>query len=1055
MTASGPYDSASKAGKVSVRVEPMQLPTAGMGFDNPNTPFEEIGGYLLGSTYPHPFHNHFLREKLVTKEYQRIILENAYLRVEFAPDLGGRIWRLYDKVHGEEIVHHNDSIKPYPGGFGGAYSAGGIELNYPYAHSVTNTWPRKTQFTENADGSVTYVVSEWERNGRTLWAMAFTLMPGEARLRQRVTIYNRGKLPVSYMYWGNAGVPADIDTKWIYREAMGSEHGGDLIYFWPNFRGMDLSLYKEDLEVIGIYFLDPKYNFFGITNTRSLSGLAHYASKHDLPGKKIWTWGRNLSGENRSWHLSVEQQIYGEVQSGRLINQEQLDWLMPEEYLAWDEQWSPIYGLSDVSEVTEDCAFQLVPEDRKILCYPFVDFKDQLLQVTLDGSVVKTIPLAADVSDLKAIDISDIPADNIARLDVKVIKNNEPTGSISIVGRCERKLPKDIRNEPIFNEHSSMAQFVTAEFSHKLMYNKKAMHYYRRAIEADDFNYKAHIGLGRMQFSQADFDGAKQSFLKALDLYKWDADSYMMLSHINQLLDDLDEALENAFSARYYGERCRANLRVGEVYIAKGQYASARKFIEEAKETNKMSLRAYALAALCERKLGKLDDAAAELDRSPEVPLKDLMWYSEKWFLGKISQSELEDALFHDEWRFLELGLDYAGLGLYDEAEKFLNIGIEQRKDGWPMLNLYNPDRIWGFYRKRETPFLHILKGYIAAKAGRADDAAKCFKDGDYFEYYVNTNEPELIPALTKAAESGNAYANHYLGNFMYHSLRLEDSLRYWRAAGEKAPKNAQNLRNLALYARFIDGDSKKAASLLREALKLNSNDAFLRVELVEAERASGAGAQDILDIYLGAPQEQKDTFLFGGLLTAYMAANRWEEAADYLTNVDRKHIDEDGAWYNFCISYADYLIDNGKPKEALQWIEKSRPNPANLGYVTYTEEWLPFHKQFYLTGLAYKMLGDKAKAEEYFRKCIEQPTDFRFFKPIENGQNLLRFYVALAVKELGMDATARTIMGGVNTYREAQALVRLRLEKAEIARWAEADPDSVVVAKKHAGPEI
>jgi tetratricopeptide (TPR) repeat protein len=836
---------------------------------------------------------------------------------------------------------------------------------------------------------------------------------------------------------------------------MGSEHGGELIYRWPEFRGLDISLYKEDLEVIGIYFLDPKYNFFGITDTRALSGLVHYANKHDLPGKKIWSWGRNLSGENRSWHLCLEQQFYGEVQSGRLVIQEHLEWLMPEQSLTWDEQWSPIHGLSNVTEVTEDCAFQLLADEKKILCYPFTNTSDQKLQITLDGRTVRELELPTTASELTTVDISDMSADDISRMNVKVIKSSSPVGSLSTTNRCARRLPSEIRSEPIFDDHSSIAQFITAEFSHKLMYNKKALHYYRSAIVLDDLNYKAHIGLGIMQFEQADFAAAQQSFLKAIDIYKWDTEPYIMLSHIYQLQGDLDDALENAFTARYYGEQCRGNIRVGEVYIALGQYANALKFLDEAKHFNSMSLRVYALAAICERKLGNQDNALAQLDESPEIPLKDLMWYSERWFLGKIDLSELEEALFHDEWRFLELGINYAELGLCDEAEKLLDAGITQRKAGWPMLNLYNPDRLLGFYRSRETPFLHVLKGYIASKAGRKQDADKHFKEGDYFEYYVNANQPELIPALIEAAESGNAHANHYLGDFMYRNLRYEDGLSYWKSADAKAPKHPQTLRNLSVYARFIENKPEEARRLLQEAIELNPNDAFIRRELVETERACGASAQDVLDIYLGAPQVQRDTYLFRELLAAYMTANRWEEAAEYLNCVDRRYCDEDNDWFNFAVSYADHLIDEGKPKEALEWIEKSRPTPRNLGYITYTDEYIPFHKKYYLAGVACKMLGDKAKAEECFRKAVEQPTEFHFFKPIENGLNLCRFYVALAMKELGMDATARTILGGINTYRESQALVLLNLEKAEISRWMEHDPDSVIVAKKHAGPEI
>jgi hypothetical protein len=1042
--------------RVKVSVESVVLPTCGMGFDNPNTLFFETGGYLQDNTYPSPFHAHFLREKPVDKSYRLIVVENEYLRVEFAPELGGRIWRLLDKVHNEDAVHYNDSIKPYPGGFGGAYTAGGMELNYPFAHSITNTWPRKTEFVENEDGSVTYTVSEWERTGRTLWAMSFTLSPGESRLKQQVKFYNRSKLPLSYMYWGNAGVPASMDTKWIYRECMGSEHGGDTVFCWPEFRGTDLSLYKNDCEVVGIYFLEPKYNFFGLTDQKTKAGLIHHANRFEVPGRKLWTWGRNWNGENRSWHLSMKPQYYGESQSGRPVNQEHFDWLMPEEFLTWKEEWAPINGLTDVTEVTDECAFQILGDERKVLCYPFAPIQDRQLKFVLDGKTIKESTFSGETSKLSEIDLSDIPVEKIEGLEIKIIKDRENAGCISLHNKCERKLPKDIQEQPPFNESSSIAYFVNAEFSHRLLYRKKALTYYKKSIELDDLNYKSYTGLGRLLFGYGDFESAKENFRKSIDIYKWDPEPYLMLSHIHQLQGKTEEALECAFNARYYGEWCRSNLRVGEIHILQQEYASAIGYIDEALINNKMSLRAYGLKALSLRKLGAAEEALSALDESPDAFLKDLLWYSERYFLGKLSEAELKDGLFNDDWRFLELGLVYTELGLYEEAEQLIDIGLTIQQDGWTLPQLYNPDRIWGITRQRETPFLHILKGYIAVKAGREADAKKAFAAGDYIEYHVNFNQPELEAILKTAIEYGNGAANHYLGNFLFHGFRCDEAAKFWQAAEEKCPNCSLNKRNLAVYAQFVENDKIKARDLRRAALKANPTDLFLRQELAADERACGASEADVLDLFIDAPEDQKSTFLLTrGLLAAYMSADKWKEGAEYLASLDRRYCDEDSGWYAFAIGYADHLIDANKPKEALEWIAKARPNPANLSYVNYPEEWMYLHQEYYLHGLALKMLGDSAEAEKYFRKGIEQKAELHWFKPFENYTNLLRFYTALSMKELGMEAAANCVLGGVNTYRETQALVFLGLVKSDLKRWNEQDPDSTVVVHKHAGPEI
>ncbi len=1036
---------------VAITEDVLTLPTAGTGFDNPNTLFMQTGGHLQDCTYPCAFHNHFLREKLIDREYRRITFENEFLIVEFLPELGGRIWRLYDKLHDREAVHKNDCVKPYPGGFGGAYTAGGIELNYPFAHSITNMWPRKTEVQQNDDGSATYTVSEWERVGRSQWAMSFTLSPGEARLKQKVMVYNRSKQPLSFCYWGNAGVPVDTDTKWLYREAMGSEHGYTTVYTWPEHKGLDLSRYKNNPEVLGIYFLDPGYDFFGVVDTKTKSGLLHWSDRHDLPGKKLWTWGRNFSGENRAWHLSIERQYYGEVQSGRIVNQEHFEWLMPEEYLTWTEQWSPIHGLTDVTDATDDCAFQITDGDPKLAYYAFAQIKDRKLQFVVRDRVIREMAFSAEAGKLGVISLDGIPTRG---LEIHVT-NGESTARISAKSRCERKPVPEVREDPIFDVRSSMAYCVNAEFNHKLLRREKAMDQYRKAIELDRYNYKAYTGLGRMLYAHGDFDGAKDCFRKSVDCYKWNAEAYLMLSHIHHLQGNLAEAMECAHNARYYGEKCRSNIKLAELHIAQGHFRSAMPFLEEAVAHNAMSLRSFALTALCERKLGRTSSASLTLECAPDIPLRDLMWYSEGWFLGETSDDELREHLFDDEWRFLELALNYAELGLYEEAVKLCDLGISIHKGGWQPEKVYNPDRIWGIFRTRETPFFHMLKGHIVAQQGRAAEAREHFQAGDYFEYFVNANQPEMLPVLQQAIEHGNVSANHYLGNSMYHGYRPDEALAYWQKADAGMPDCSVNLRNLAVHAQFVEKDMTKARDMLRKALAANPSDLYVRSELVAAERSCGASPDAILSIYLDAPEEQQSGYLHGALLNAYMAAGKWEDAVRYLSKVDRRYCDEDSLWYGFCIQYADHLLDSGRPQDALDWLCRSRPTPPNLSYVNYEEEWCIRHRELYLTGLAYRMLGDIEKALESFRKCIEQPAELHYFRPWEDMINNWRFWVALSMKELGMDAAAQGMLCGINKYRETAGLIPLRLDKSDARRWSEKDPDAVVTLTEQTGPEI
>lgn len=1036
--------------KVVAKEITVTMPTSRCGFPNPSTPFLESGGRDEDFCYPVAFKSHIIREKPADVSWRIVVLENKYLHVEFAPELGGMIWRLFDKVHNADILNAPGKVSPTADGFGGTYTPGGLELNYPYAHSVTNTWPRKTEFRENKDGSATYIVSEWERNGRTQWSMEFTLRPGESRLSQEVTLYNRGKVPASFVYWGNARVPATADTRWIEPEAMASEHGGSNMYTWPIFRDLDFSLMVNDPEVIGMYFLEPRYNFFGLTNLKTKSGMVHFAEHRDIPGKKLWNWGRTPKDGNRKWDTSTETghephmygYEYGEVQSGRMINQDHLEWLMPEECVIWQEAWSPIYGLSNVNEVTEDAAFQLLAGERKLLIYPFTQASNVKLHFMVGGKQVKEMNLVAKTSHLQEIDLAGIAGDNMGDLEIKVEKAGERSGSITLKSRCEQKKASELRETPIFKEHSSESLSTTAEFEHKLMYRKVAMERYKNAIELDSLNYHAHLGLGKLLFSLGDFTGARKHFEKAIQAYKWAGEAYLMLAQIDHLQGNLDEAEDQSYKARYYGEKSRGNLKLGEVLITRGEYGKAKEVLEEAVMNNAYSLRTYALLALCERKMGNPKLALAQLDRTPKGALKDLLWYTEAFFAGRFNTSQLEQEFFRDEWRFLEVSMDYLSLGDLKDADKIADSGITLHQKGWELEKLFNPDRMWNFTRKRETPFFYLIKGVVAQHEGRTQDASMHFAAGDYFEHYVNFNQPEMVPIMKAAIDAGNGFASFWLGNFYYHSLRYDEAKAAWDVAASKHPGNPQILRNLAVYEEYQKKDLKRSLNLFREALKLNPADVFMRQQLVSVERANGIGPEDILKIYEEAPKEQRDSYLFTrGFIQTFKEAGKWKEAAEYLQTVDRRWSDDVKSWYDFCIGYADYLVNQSKPQEALQWIAKSTPTPANLSNISLPVEYFYRQREFFISGLAYKMMGETARSQEFFRKVIDERTDFMFKASLENRLTQNRFYVALAMKELGMETAGRGMLVGINEYRLKHGLVTLHLEKSELDRWNMKDP--------------
>jgi tetratricopeptide (TPR) repeat protein len=272
--------------------------------------------------------------------------------------------------------------------------------------------------------------------------------------------------------------------------------------------------------------------------------------------------------------------------------------------------------------------------------------------------------------------------------------------------------------------------------------------------------------------------------------------------------------------------------------------------------------------------------------------------------------------------------------------------------------------------------------------------------------------------------------------------MRPEEAYAAWNVAATKHPGNPQIMRNIAVYEKYQKKDNAMSLDLLRKALKINPMDLFMRRELIAAEKSNGASPDDILKIFLDAPKEQRDSYLhLHGLLQAFKDAGKWQEAADYLTGVDRRWSDDVNSWYYFCIGYAENLLDNAKPEESLKWIAKSSTVPPNLSNVNLPSDYFYRQEEYYITALAYKMLGEPARSEEFFRKVMNEQTDFMFNEGNENRIHQLRFYVALSMKELGMQTAAVGMLSEINEYRLKRGLVVLRLGKADMNKWTLQDP--------------
>ncbi|UCD42710.1 MAG: DUF5107 domain-containing protein, partial [Chloroflexota bacterium] len=99
------------ADQVLTSSEEITLPTYRLLGENRNPVFHSQ--YGVAHIYPYTLQDE-IDSAPTNVDYRALILENKYLRVTVLPELGGRVFSLYDKISDREVFYKNPTIKFSP-----------------------------------------------------------------------------------------------------------------------------------------------------------------------------------------------------------------------------------------------------------------------------------------------------------------------------------------------------------------------------------------------------------------------------------------------------------------------------------------------------------------------------------------------------------------------------------------------------------------------------------------------------------------------------------------------------------------------------------------------------------------------------------------------------------------------------------------------------------------------------------------------------------------------------------------------------------------------------
>ena len=863
--------------KVKAWIEDITIPTYGIGEEEKNPIFLEKRVYQgsSGAVYPLPVIEKIYDEK-EDKIWKAIFIENQYIKVMILPELGGRVQMAFDKIKQRHFVYYNNVIKPALVGLTGPWISGGIEFNWPQHHRPGTYSPVDFSIEEFPDGSVTVWCSELERMFRTKGMAGFTLYPHKAYLEIKVKLYNRTPHPQTFLWWANPAVKVNDHYQSVFPPDVNAvyDHGKRDVSTFPlatgtyykvdYSAGVDISCYKNIPVPTSYMAVESDYNFVGCYENDSKGGMIHVANHHISPGKKQWTWGNGDFGHAWDRNLTDNDGPYIELMCGVYTdNQPDFSWIMPYEEKSFKQYFMPYHDIGYVKNACKDALINLEIKNEKAVLGVYVTsvFNKAKIEVESKGQTIFTteLNLLPETPFLKEIEIDQ----NCKVEDLLIsVKNDKGKSIISWQAKeitnkpipeaaIAAKRPNDIENnEQLFLTALHLEQYRHATWS--------PVDYYEEALRRDEGDIRCNNGFGLLLMKRGKFEDAELHFRKAIKTLTernpnpYDGEAYYNLGLALRFLNKEEEAFKAFYKAVWNDAWQHSGyFQLAQIAAVKGQWDEALELVDRSLIRQWHNHKARHLKVAILRKLKNETAATALIKESLELDKFNFGILFEKYlFSNEIADlQEFKKISRNSINTIMEYALDYYWAGMYNEADKILNIGIDSQSESIYPLALY-------------------YLGWFAFECGDKIKAKEYFNKAEKQKPdYCFPNQTEAVLALSCAIGMAESYskAPYYLGNFYYHNKQYSEAISLWETSVKNDDTFATPFRNLSLAYFNKLNQQEKALSFLENAFKLDTGDARILMELDTLYKRLNKPYEErlnFLEKYLKLVEERDDLYL-------------------------------------------------------------------------------------------------------------------------------------------------------------------------------------------------
>ena len=892
-----------------------QIPLVTYSFSDPD-PVPQIG-----KIYPYSRFEGYSDMGLM-HGWKMIEMENDYIKLWIAPEIGGKIWGAIEKSTGKEFIYYNHAVKFRDVAMRGPWTSGGLELNFGViGHAPTCSSPVDYVVHKNDDGSVSCFVGAIDLPSRTRWSVEVNLPKDKAYFTTRSVWDNPTALEQSYYNWMNLGIKTAGNLEYSFPGNYYLGHDGKHSPWSTDEQGRKINFYENNNfgSYKSYHVFGEATGFYGAYWHDDDFGFAHYSTYDDKPGKKVWIWG--LSDQGMIWDklLTDTDGQYTEIQSGRLFNQaageSSITPFKNRGFASgstdeWTEYWFPVKKTQGLKSALPSGSVNIQQHGDTVKLWFCPNEKtDGQIEVRNGNEVVFTKEIHSNPMQVFTNSFTYKGTNK----NLSVWLKNE---LLFETNREKYLLKRPVESPSGFNWESAFGHYTKGKEQERQRLYKTAGEEYQKSLAVEPWFVPALTGMANLAYRKTDYTTSMEFASKALSVDTYDADANMIFGLAGLALGDTTTAIDG-FSIASAGtaQRSAAYNALASVFLNKNDFRKALQYAAKGLLYNQLGSDAIQTKILCLRKLGMVKEAGNELtDLELKDPLNHFIRFER--FLAESSsenktqvQGHITSEMPHET--YLEYAMWYYRNG--------------QLADALTILELAPFDH----------PVVLLWKGYLNHLGGKEDIAkanvAKAIQSSAEFVFPFRI---ETLKPLEWAQSIADSWKIKYYTGLVYLNAGNENKgFDLWYSCGNQPDFFPFYIAR----SQIANAESQQVQSDVERALELGGND--WRAGLFASQYFMNKGnnmlkAEELArDFYKKNPQN----YILGLHYAKVLEMNqKYSECISLLQKI--KVLPNEGAtdgrtvWRNANIGNALNLLKTQKYRKALEGIGNARQWPENLG---------------------------------------------------------------------------------------------------------------------------